>query len=500
MSGDSGGLVLGVLALVALPYVLAGAAAVAVGYGVFQLGKVVAKKIIADYGVKKMEIEQCSAELSAMYGDINTAIENANKLQKEYDNAMQTQVQALETEIKKMELTKDADIKAFEEKLNQKKAEIEELVSMSTSQTKQKVVGDIKNVVSQSSSKLEMAKKNQAALVNWRSALAADKAQQQAVAAASMQDASATIRLLENLKKSCTNQAFSDEISVLVASMETAKNNYNNGLYEAAVSNANTIITQGAITASEMALDEYERNQAMYELEARLEIHKAELESKQTFTVPFMGEEVDVDLSDFSQGMYEKALVKLEERINYLHENAQKMSVYEMKNGIESCDIIKTDNGKEISVARIIDVAQEKVRAYYEKLGVLDLIAEHMESQGYKLEWAQCKGNDMTQAIVINFSNPTLKNQVSVSIDTEGSVEDFCRCVLELSCFYDENKNQEFSETQKQQLRDAINEHLHNHGYQGGLSCTDNVGKSSNKTELQTEERVAAAQPISIYN
>ena len=498
MSGDAGGFVLGVLALAALPYVLAGATAVAVGYGVFQLGKVIARKINEDQGVKKIEIDNCSTALSAMYGSINSAIENANSLQKEYDNALQTQVQTLETEIKNMELTNNADIKVFEEKLKQKKAELEQLVSMSTSKTKQKVVGDIKQVVSESSKAFETAKKNQAALVNWKSTLASDKFQQQAVAAVSMKDAKSTIRLLENLRESCTNQAFRDGVAVLVSSMETAEINYNNGLYEAAVSNANTIVTQGAITAIEMALDEYERNQAMYEFEARLEIHKGELESKRSFTVPFMGEDVEVDLNDFSQGMYEKALKVLEERLSDLHKNAQKMSVLEMKNGIENCDIIETEDGREISVARIIDVAQEKVHAYYEKLGILDLIAEHMVSQGYKLEWARCVGDDMTQKLVINFSNPVLKNQVSVSIDTEGSIEDFCKCALELSCFYDNDKP--FSEHQKKQLRDAINNHLYNNGYQGGLSCIDSVGQSSNRTDLQTEGNVVATKPVSVYN
>ena len=498
MSGDAGGLILGVLALAALPYIVAGAAAVAAAYGLFKVGGVVARKIIEDQGVRKMEINNCSAELSAMYGSINSAIENANSLQKEYDNAMQTQLKKLEAEIKNMELTNDADIKAFEEKIKQKKAEIEQLVSMSSSKTKRKVVSDIKKVVSESSEQLVLAKQTQAKLVDWKSTLATDKAKQQAFAAVSMKDAKATIRLLEDLRKSCTNKDFRDEVAVLISSMETAEINYNNGLYEAAVSNANTIVTQGAIAASEMALDEYERNQAMYELEARLEIHKAALEENRNFTVPFMGEDVEVDLNDFSQGMYEKALKELDERLADLHENAQKMSVLEMKNAIENCDVIKAADGREISVARIIDVAQEKVHAYYEKLGILDLIAEHMVSQGYTLEWARCVGDDMTQKLVINFSNSVLKNQISVSIDTEGSVADFCKCALELACFYDNDKP--FSEQQKQQLRAAINNHLHKNGYQGGLSCTDNVGQPSTRTELQTQENVIKTVPVSVYN
>ena len=498
MSGDAAGvIVLGALALAVLPFVLAGAAAIAVGYGVIKVGGIIAKKIIEDQGVKKIEVNNCSAELSAMYANINSAIENANSLQKEFDNTMQEQYTDLESEIKNMgRPANGVDIREFEEKLKQKEAALEKLVSMSTSQTTQRVVSDIKRVVKESNNALEVAKNDQVKLVNWASTLAADKAQQQAVAVGSMNDAKATIRVLKTLKGSCTNRGFRDEVDVLISTMETAEINYNSGLYEAAVSNANSIVTQGAIIASEMALDEYERNQAMYELEARLEIHKGMLESKRKFTVPSTGDEID--LNDFSQGMYEKSIGVLEKRLADLHANAQKMSVIEMKNGIEKCDIIETGDGREVSVARIIEIAQEKVRAYYEKLGILDVIAEHMVSQGYKLEWARCVGDDLTQKIVVNFSNPILKNQVSVSIDIEGSVEDFCKCALELSCFFDNNKP--FTEQQKKNLREAINNHLHKNGYQGGLSCTDNVGQSSTRTDLQTENSVIETRPISLYN
>ena len=202
MSGDAAGvIVLGALALAVLPFVLAGAAAIAVGYGVIKVGGIIAKKIIEDQGVKKIEVNNCSAELSAMYANINSAIENANSLQKEFDNTMQEQYTDLESEIKNMgRPANGVDIREFEEKLKQKEAALEKLVSMSTSQTTQRVVSDIKRVVKESNNALEVAKNDQVKLVNWASTLAADKAQQQAVAVGSMNDAKATIRVLKTLK------------------------------------------------------------------------------------------------------------------------------------------------------------------------------------------------------------------------------------------------------------------------------------------------------------
>ena len=496
MSGDAGGVILGALALVALPYALAGAAAVAVGYGAVKAGGVIARKVREDHRIKQIEIDNCSRELSNMYGSINAAINNANLIQERYDEEMKVRFEEINRDIQRMSLTNDAEIRAFDRALRQRKANIEEIVSMSTNKTKQRIVSDIRQAVTKSSQEFENAKRANGAIADWKQALAAGKSAQQNVAKTSIQDAKATIRLLERLKASCTNPDFCNEVDALISSMRTAENNYDNGLYEAAVANANTIVTQGAITASEMTLDEYERNQAMYELETRLELHKSELEGKRFFTVPFMNENIEVDLNDFSQGLYERALNDIENKLANLHNNVQNMSARDMKNEIKNCDIIKTEGNEEIPIANIIHIAQKEVQSYYERLGILDLVAEHMVSQGYTPEWVRSVGDDMTQKLVIHFSNPTLGNEVSVSIDTE-NVEELCRCALELSCFYDNNRP--FTEQQKQALRDSINNYLHENGYEGGFACSGNQNRASGRVELQTENNVINTTPISIY-
>ncbi len=501
MSGDSAG-VIGVLfglgvVIAAAPVIIAGAAAVGVGYAAYRVGGVAAAKAKEQKQLRDLEIKNCSNQLESMYGSINRAISRINRIQREYDETVSKNVSELSREIENITFDKD-NADEFAEKLKSSRNKLEQAFAYSTSETEKKVVGELKSVVKNSSDALAVAQMQQKNLVNWSSKLAADVANQQAVATIALKDAKATVDLILSLRNSSGNADLCEQADVLNGMFEKMNSCYSAGLYETALSNANTIITQGAVIAAEFALDEYEKTQARYELESRLVMHQCELEKRRCFTVEYEGEAIDIDLDEFSQGLYAKAQAEIFARLRNLRKNGGQMSLKELHIALAECDVILTDRNHTVSVSQIVDVAIEKMRLYYEKLAVMDIIAEYMMSQGYCLEWACNAADDKTQKLVVSFSNHVTKNTVSVTIDTEGTIGDFCNYAMELAYYYDNNRP--VTEKEKDKLRSQLNAELKKRGISGALICSGRVDLPSEKTELQTEQDVLNISPVSIYN
>ncbi len=497
MSGDAGGAIIGLaLALAAAPALIAGAAVVGTAYAAIKVGGFLFDAAKEHHKNVQLEVDNCSRDLQRMYSSINQAVKDAGNLQYEYNIKVAERMEAISKEIEK--ITSDSvDLSSWNERLENGRRELDKTLAISTSETAAEITADFKKTAKKSIAVIENEQKLRADILDFKSSKADDIAKAKAVATISLDDARATVKLLGNLSKASPDKELAMKADILAANLDKVEESFNNGLYEASLAGANSIVTEGALIAADFAAVDLERKQAILEYQTKIVSLISELESRKELTVTLeCGDEETVDLADFSQGMYDKAMNDLNAKLRQSEKDWDNVSLEKVRAELAVCDLISTADG-DVTVAQIIDVATEKMQSYYQKLAALDIVSEYMESQGFSLDWAQPVGNDITQKLVIGFTNSVTKNTISVSIDTEGKIDDMCNYVMDLAYFY--NNDRPVTEQEKAKIRDGLNKALSEKGLRGMLGCTGSYDAPSQKTQLLDAEKVSRTAPVNIY-
>lgn len=497
MSGDAGGALIGLaLALAAAPALIAGAAVIGTAYAAYKAGGYLVNAAKEHHQKVQLEIDNCSSDLKKMYSSINQAVDNASKLQYEYNVKAAQRMEAISREIEAI-TSEDVELGSWNKRLDEGRRELERSISLSASETSAEIKAQFRRSAAESISVIKKEQSLKADIVDFKSKKASDIAQAKAVAALSLGDARATVKLLSGLSGSSADKELHNKAAIVSSNLARVEDAFNNGLYEASLTGANNIVTEGALIAADFAAASLERGQAVLEYQTKIVALLSELESRRMLTVTLeCGDKETVDLADFSQGMYERAEAQLKEKLRQSQTEWDNVSLETVRAGIQTCDMINTDS-EDISVARIIDVATERMQSYYQKLAALDIVSEYMEAQGFSLDWAQPVGDDITQKLVIGFSNTVTGNTISVSIDTEGKIDDMCSYVMELAYYY--NNDRPVTEQEKARLRSGLNAALSEKGLRGLLDCTGSYDMSSGNEALSDADKVKAAAPENIY-
>ena len=179
------------------------------------------------------------------------------------------------------------------------------------------------------------------------------------------------------------------------------------GMYQAAFSSARAVIRESAMLASEHVQDELEMDMLVMELQAKVEGLCEEMNTRRRFS--FFDEtrqkQVNVDLNRFSQGKYAEMIESLQDILN---KSGSCSSPTEVKLLTEDFD-----NNVEPEARRIIQRSLEIMTGYFDRLRVLDVVADFMTQQDYKMDWAMPVGGDASQKLVVHFIQKTTGSWLS---------------------------------------------------------------------------------------
>lgn len=497
MSGEGGGAIIGGLFIFGMaPAILGGTVVIGGAYGVLKLTQVLGSSAYRGYQRKKekekIEVNNCSRDLSVLYDGIQSALERQEQQDREYYEKLAAEMQQAAENLK--EITKKSpDTKEWERKLSETRNTISGSMGRQKAEALQKIREQTKAEVMSYIKKMDELQESEYRLVSWEKKTAEAKALQKTMAGEMMRDARASVRILNTLSKSNRSEGLIQRTQMMERRLQSAENAFAAEIYDTAAANAQKIISTCAALVLEHAQEELETVELRLDLEAKVSGLLEEVKRRRVIhfkdTMPgTKGEEIYEDLNDFSQGHIEELHTGLSEML----EKLQKAEKGELLGMLQEFDTVMEPNAQ-----MILKTAQDAMAMYYEKQYALEVVADFMQEQNYQVDWARPAGDDPSQKLVVHFTNLVSKNTISIILDSDMSAEEAGRMAMEILFFYD--KGREVSEEEKKRLRENLSRALHDAGIGGSLSCTGAVGQASERRELNDEASVAKLQPEPLF-
>ena len=128
------------------------------------------------------------------------------------------------------------------------------------------------------------------------------------------------------------------------------------------------------------------------------------------------------------------------------------------------------------------------MNGYYQRLHVLEVVADFMSEQDYKMDWAMPVGGDASQKLVVHFVQKLTGNTISITLENDADSGDIANMAMEVLTFY--GSGREVTEEEKRELRDHLTTALHKAGLGGMLSCKGHVNQPSDQVALNQKETV----------
>lgn len=514
MSGEMTGMIVGgILLIYALPYVVAGAAAVGATVGAAKLAGAVIRHAAERSKRNAYETNFSSDQLRMMYGKMNTAISSrrgeeerlqrkrAEMIEKEakqiseLTNRMEAlakqaeagngsdQRDAAKREIESLRLQVDAHRQAIDAALNENLSRDLSAIAQQAHDESKKAIEDMQRLT-----------EAQREMMDWQTQDARLAAQQQLYVKHAVQDAKQSVMMLERMNGSSDAERRIAE--AYRRQIDRAQEQLEQGLLESALAISQDVITRCALESLNCAERYEEREITAGLLIGDLEALRGEMEHRRKvrFQLEGQDEESCEDLNEFSQEEYERVQLQVEEMLERVNRRQELGLTVEMLQVMHA----QLRDTLRPGARFVMETAQKTMISYYEKLAELDIVADFMSEQGYEVDWGETVGGDLSEKMVIHFANETTGNTVAVSLDQDMSGAERQRMCMDLMMFYEDGE--EVSEEEKQALRDALKHALTQHGLGGGLSCSGKVGSASDKTEYDEEERVRAAQPRKLFS
>lgn len=488
MSGESGGAIVGgILAIAVAPYIIAGAAAIGVAYGAIKIGGFLIGEA-ADYAAEKkrekeLVVDRCSTELDSLFADMRSVVREETASHTEFAKKISLEFEKHGKSLKESCEGK-TDVAFIEKEISISKEAIKIGLSEEAASFRKEIMEAGEARMKACVAKIDASNAEKEALIDWADKSEAKVALQESMAISMLRDAEATFKVIESMAKSSKDAAFAAQVKSIEASLRTARSMMDAHMYQGVVSNAKTVIRNGAMLASEQVQSELEMDMIAMALKAKIMGLIDELNAQRY--MEFVDEsterkkKVKVDLNSYSQGKYEQMLKDLQEM-------ADSVTGLTTEAEVEKTEAKFTDE-VEPEAHRIVDCSIQVMQAYYDKIHALEVVADFMTQQDYKMDWVMPVGGDRSQKIVVHFVQNKTGNTISITLDKDISAGDLAKMSMEILTFYGDGRT--VTEEEKKRLREHLNKALADAGYSGQLACTGKVGQASERVELNDRESV----------
>ncbi len=491
MSGEAGGVLIGgSIALAVAPVIIAGAAAAGLAYGAIKIGGFLGKHAIDYAAEKKREKElvvgQCSVQLESLYSEMRAVVRDEANAHAKYAEQMAKQFQTMGEELKSICDTSPS-VEILDKKIETDRNMVRSKLGEESAKIRKNIIADGQKRLSECVEVIQKSNKEKAELVQWADNSMAATTLQRSVAAEMVRDAEASYKVLHSMARSSQDTTFQTQVKNIFVSLERVRMMMDQGMYQGALSNARSVIRESAILASEHVQNELEMDMLVMELHAKIEGLWEEMKAQRSLT--FCDEtkrnkkKVKVDLNNFSQGKYKEMLEKLQDLMMELEREGSSSSVYEITSQIKHFD-----EEIEPKARHIMEYSQKIMRGYYERLHVLEIVADFMTEQDYKMDWAMPVGGDASQKLVVHFIQEITGNTISVTLDNDAAADNIAQMAMEILTFYDNGRP--VTENEKKELRENLNAALHKAGLGGTLGCQSHVDQPSDQVGMEHKATV----------
>ena len=444
---------------------------------------------------EQLAINNCSKELDQLYSEMRATLRDERLANESYQNAMADRFDRIAEELRSVGTQQNISTEQIESRIADSRKQMNAEFARQREVFKASLEKG-NETMSRTIAKIDQSNAEKQQLVQWEQQTAAALQMQRAAAESALRDAEASVKLLSALSESDGSAELKRKAASIKAAYDRARAMFDGNMYQSAFSNARTVIRETAMAASENMQSRLEADILEDQLRARLEGLLEELEQRR-FIVFNNGARADKreekgDLYRFSQGRYKQTMEALQQQLEALDAKSGSLSEYELNKAIE-----EFDNETQPAAKRMVDKSVTVMRGYYERLVALDVIADFMTEQNYRMQWAAPVGNDLSQKLVVNFRQVNTGNEISVTLDNDFDSGDLSKMAMEVLTF--NGSGQPVSETEKQRLRTLLNQRLEKAGLKGSIACSGNVNRESDRKEYTSKEQVKQLQPKQLF-
>lgn len=490
MSGEAGGALVGSVALLSVaPIIMAGAAAAGVAYGAYKASSVLGKYALKYAGYrhrqKKIAVNQCSEQLKGLYSQMQEAADRQADVHAAYARQLSGQFHALGEQMDKVRQSRPT-AGQLDEHISASRETIQQSLHAQGELAREKMMDIGTEAFSRCIEENEKSIQQKSELVQWAQQNAAAISMQKSAASEMLRDAEASVRLLESMGGP-SDGAFRKRGAHMGKAILRAKDMFAQGMYQAAYSDARSVIRESAKLVAGHVQEQAEMDTLEMELRVKLESLHEEMQAQRV--IEFRdgtrrdNKLVKADLNNFSQGKYKQMLSQIEAQLAYLDRVQGNLTAYGIKEKLK-----QFDQELEPQARHIISSSYKIMDGYYQRLHVMEVVADFMGEQDYAMDWAMPVGGDASQKLVVHFVQKITGNTVSVTLENDWDCGDAANMAMEVLTFY--GKGREVTEREKQELREHLTKALNQAGLSGALGCTGHVGQPSGQMAMDQKEAV----------
>ena len=499
MSGEAGGVIIGGIVVAALlPVVVTGAAALGLAYGAIRLGSYLAKegaRYAHDRHVEKqLAVERCSAELNAVYEQMRSVVGETSARQLEAQRALGQRLEKIGHEVEELK-ERHPSTQALESKITEANDSLRRELSERSRAERRRIIDEGKQRMAQCAAVIDKSAHERDAATDWISRTESAAAAQKAAAEQMLKDAEASVEMLRGMAAGSADRQFRNDVRKMEQTLFKAQSFADSGAYQTAFGTARTVVRSSALLASEQTAAKMEADAMALELCARLAGLEERMEKQRFITIedPSRSEKRQerMDLDRFSQGHYCRLLSELRQMRGKVETDSA--SCEEMDRLTEQLDEVL-----EPRVDEVIGEAKGHLLSFLERRHVLEIVANYMKQQNYTMDWATPVGADLTQMLVVHFTQNHTGNEVSMTLDADADVEQIRNMAMEILTFYPDGRP--VSEAEKQNLRSGLSKALQEAGLGGQFGCKSRVNMPSDRRDYADKKKVQMMPAEQILN
>ena len=501
MSGEASGVIGGgILVIAGLPYILvaaAGAAAIAgTAAAVYQVGKGIQKA--EKRHQETVDLEKCSEQLQRFYDSFRSRSAELDMQNARFYKSTLESLQALK-------------LQGYEDVRNMNFDSIrEEVISSGREKlfaSMDHAFADYAIVVNerfQQESRLQETELRNYKAINDRTAqmiasIENTENEQRQLAEQLREDAMGIIRLLEN-ESGAFGNVKSDHIRAIKHLLDSVETDYGMGSYEKVIIACNSVIEKGMLLLQDIQKEGSRREFLHNQLASRYEYLNAWLDKIRYVDMDAdenYEHDIHEDLNDFCQGKVRD----LSDRIRNMLETLASEECDSWTDIMYREEIEYYDKKLIPQAERTISAAYSVLQNYLKKVDIIEILMEFMDEQGYDVDWAMPKGDDLSQQMVAHFTNPASQSEISIVLDVDSPVEEFSNVAIDILS-YEQGESSNI-EIKREKMRTAMMEALQKRNIMlhAPLTCKcDTVNRSSVQMDYNNEDKVAQMKPTILFS
>ncbi len=416
---------------------------------------------------EQANLSSVNNEINKFYNDMNKELDKQARMRTESYSNLAKHFEKLESElnIDSNKITEET-ARSWQNQINAKTAEFYKEFSTKANEIEKETS---KSYDEATKSLMENANEQIAIQQNMSLAIGRDAEKRRQLEQETMRVLADAAQALAHIKHTDKDMLVSGEYNALEESYKSALELSRSGQYEAAITNAYSVMRKSMALAVTLSKREEELFFALTQAYSALQMVREKLSvyEKVDIKSPENGENISFDMDVFTRNNYSLMVEDIDSKIAQVE---IQLNLREAEKGVEYKRLTKADavilkNNTELVISKEVDAMIEegldRMASFGARMKCMDnIVKDVLASTSYRQVDMVCEGDDPTAPVVLVLENSQTGDIVSIRLgDNNGDM------MMNIDHF------DETSELYREQFRSLVSQSLAKMGVNAGLSC-----------------------------